>query len=89
MLGYDLEIKLTKLIKGQGLAKLMAKSNLHVLDINLIITLSKEEEEDSQLQVSDMFTSFPWYSNIVYVLQHLNPPPEVPKGKSISLKLKD
>ena len=35
-----------------------------------------------------MFMSSPWYSNIVYVLQHLNPPPEVPKGKARSLKLK-
>eukprot|EP00253_Pinus_taeda_P016584 PITA_16584 len=84
MLEYDLEIKPTKLIKGQGLAKLMAKSNLHALDINLIATLSEEEEEEeeeeeSQLQVSDMFTTSPWYSDIVYVLQHLNPPSEVPK----------
>lgn len=36
MLEYDLEIKPTKLIKGQGLAKLMAQSNLRALDINLI-----------------------------------------------------
>ena len=36
MLEYDLEIKPTKLIKGQGLEKLMAQSNLRALDINLI-----------------------------------------------------
>ena len=29
--------------KAKGLAKLMAKSNFHVLDINLITTLSDEE----------------------------------------------
>ena len=40
MMEYDLEIKPTKLIKGQGLPKLMAESNLHALDINLIATLS-------------------------------------------------
>ena len=45
---------------------------------------SEEEAEDSQVQVSDMFTSSPWYSDIVYVLHHLNPLPEVPKGKSRS-----
>eukprot|EP00253_Pinus_taeda_P003993 PITA_03993 len=39
MLEYDLEIKPTKLIKGQGLAKLMAESNLHALDINLIAAI--------------------------------------------------
>ena len=36
MLEYDLAIKPTKLIKGQGLEKLMAQSNLRALDINLI-----------------------------------------------------
>ena len=46
LLEYDVEIKPTKLIKGQGLAKLMAETNLQVLDINLIATLSKEQEED-------------------------------------------
>lgn len=51
MLEYDLEIKPTNLIKQQGLAKLMVESNFHVLDINLITALSKEEEEDSQVQV--------------------------------------
>jgi len=67
----------------------MAKSNLHALDINLIAAISKEPEEDNPyLQVSDMFMSSPWYSDIVYVLQHLNPPPKVPKGKARSLKLK-
>lgn len=68
MLEYDLEIDLTKLIKGRGLAKLMAEFHFHSLDINLIVSLSEEEAEDSQVQVSDMFTSSPWYSDIVYVL---------------------
>lgn len=87
MLEYDLEINPIMLIKGQGLDKLMGESNLHALDINLIAALS-EEEEDSHLQVYDIFISSPWYSDIVYVLQHLNPPSEVPKGKTRYLKLK-
>jgi hypothetical protein len=33
ILEYDIEIKLTKLIKGQGLAKLMVEYNFHSLDI--------------------------------------------------------
>lgn len=45
LLEYDLEIKPTKLIKGQGLAKLMAESNLHAQDINLITALSNNQEE--------------------------------------------
>lgn len=46
LLEYDVEIKPKKLIKGQGLAKLMAESNLHALDINLIAAMSEEDEEN-------------------------------------------
>lgn len=34
ILEYDIEIKPTKLIKGQGLAKLMTETNFRALDIN-------------------------------------------------------
>ena len=37
---YDLEIKTTKLIKGQGVAKLLAKSNSRALGINHIAKIS-------------------------------------------------
>ena len=47
LLEYDVEIKPTKLVKGQGLEKLMAESNLHALDINLITAMSNENEEGS------------------------------------------
>ena len=49
LLEYDVEIKPTKLVKGQGLAKLMAESNLHALDINLIAAMSDENEEGSSI----------------------------------------
>jgi hypothetical protein len=67
LLEYDLEIKPTKLIKGQGLAKLMAESNLHALDINLVAALSDNQEEVDLIQVSDIFLSSPRYSDIIYV----------------------
>eukprot|EP00253_Pinus_taeda_P019184 PITA_19184 len=88
LLEYDVEIKPTKLIKGQGLAKMMAETNLHVLDINLIVALSDEDEENSALQVSDIFVSSPWYADIVYVLQNLSSPPGMPRNKARTLKLK-
>jgi len=59
LLEYDLKIKLTKLIKGQGLAKFMAKSNLHALDINLVVALSDNQEEVDLIQVSEIFLSSP------------------------------
>jgi len=88
LLEYDVEIKPTKLIKGQGLAKLMAEYNLHALDINLIAAMSKEDEESSLVQVFEMFLISPWYSDIVYVLHHLSPPPLMARNKSRTLKLK-
>ena len=59
LLEYDVEIKPTKLIKGQGLAKLMAELNFHALDINLIAAMSEENEESSSVQVSDIFVLSP------------------------------
>jgi len=88
MLKYDLEIKPTKLIKGEGLEKFMAKSNLHALDINLIAAMSDDEDGGTLIQVSEMFLNSPWYSDRVYVLQHLSPPPGMSKSKGRSLKLK-
>jgi hypothetical protein len=51
MLEYDLEIKPTKLIKGQGLAKLMAQWNCDVLGINFIIDLLENPQEEATPQV--------------------------------------
>eukprot|EP00253_Pinus_taeda_P021306 PITA_21306 len=51
LLEYDVEIKPTKLIKGQGFAKLMAETNLQVLDINLIAAMFDEDDENSSVQV--------------------------------------
>jgi len=88
LLEYDVEIKPTKLVKGQGLAKLMAESNLHALDINLIVVVSDQHEEGTLVQVSKMFTLSPWYSDIIYVLKNLSPPPGMARNKARTLKLK-
>ena len=49
ILEYDLEIRPTKLVKGQGLAKLMAESNFQALDINMVDVLEEIEESDALL----------------------------------------
>ena len=41
ILEYDLEIRPTKLIKGQGLAKLMVESNFQALDMNMVDVLEE------------------------------------------------
>jgi hypothetical protein len=44
LLEYDLEIKPTNLIKGQGLARLMEQTTCELLGINFIVGLSTDLE---------------------------------------------
>ena len=39
ILEFDLTIKTTKLVKGQGLAKILAESNCKVLGINFVLEI--------------------------------------------------
>ena len=87
ILQYDLEIKPTKLIKGQCLAKLMAESNYQDLDINFIAELDNEEEMATP-QISQVFIDSPWYFDVIYVLQNLQAPPELSRTKSRFLRMK-
>ena len=66
----------------------MAESNLHALDINLIATMSNENEGGSSIQVSEMFALSSWYSDIIYVLKNFSPPPGMTRNKARTLKLK-
>jgi hypothetical protein len=87
ILEYDLEIKTTKLVKCQGLEKLMAQSNFDLLGINFIAYFSLDAEPTPQ--VSQKFLSSPWYSDIIYILHNLQAPPELSKNKAIFFKLKE
>eukprot|EP00253_Pinus_taeda_P014804 PITA_14804 len=55
ILEYDIEIKPTKLIKGEGLAKLMFETNFQVLDINQL----DNEPELATPQISETFLQSP------------------------------
>jgi hypothetical protein len=84
---YDIEIKPTKLIKGQGLAKLMTKSKFHALDINFLAPVD-EQEEQATPQVKEVFSTSPWYAHLIFVLHYLQYTPGLTKTKAIFLKLK-
>jgi hypothetical protein len=86
ILEFDLEIKPTKLIKGQGLAKLLTKSNYKALEINLIHEHPESSNRDFQGIVP--LSACSWYKDIVYFLQELRPPDGMEKGKARALKLK-
>ena len=86
LLEYDLDIKPTKLIKGQGLAKLLTDANYESLKINFMSNVSSGS--NSGLQVIKYFSLSPWYSDIVYVLQNLQSPPGLSKNRARAVKLK-
>jgi hypothetical protein len=90
---FDLEVKPTKLVKGQGLARLLAESNFRALGIN-----SAQEEEgwidmneiDDQIienKIEDKFISSDWYKDIVTYLLTLKCPDDLSPSKARTLKL--
>lgn len=84
---FDIEIKPTKLIKGQGLAHLMVDSNCKALNLSLANN-NILQADDKIISYPDLFES-PWYQDIVYFLQNLSCPLEMEKSKKRVLKLKD
>jgi hypothetical protein len=90
---FDLEIKPTKLVKGKGLAKLLAESNLRALDINCL----QGEDEDAHSQepddqsypnkIEEKFMSSDWYKDIVFYLLNLKCPDRLTPAKCRTLKL--
>ena len=88
LLEYDLEIKPTKLVKGQGLAKLMAQSNCEVLGVNFFELCSKTIVQLEERKGHPDFIASSWYKDIIYVLQKLQDPHELSKTKARSVRLK-
>ena len=81
---YDVDIKPTKLVKGQGLAKLLTESNCQVLNLHL---MAEHSEQDMQ-QVYSRYGESDWYKDIVYFLLYLQCPLELNRNECRSLKLK-
>ena len=79
LLEYDLKIKPTKLIKGQGLTKIMAQYNYDALDINLLDDDLSSSTHSEQVKICLDFLASPWYKDIIYVLRHLQAPPGLSK----------
>jgi hypothetical protein len=54
---FDLEVKLTKLVKGQGLVKLLVESNFRVLRINNL------ESHESLLDIEEIDDQYTYDSD--------------------------
>jgi hypothetical protein len=65
---YDLEIKPTKLIKGQGLAKMLRESNEKTLD--MVNQINNEEWHPNLLKLVQV----DWYTDIIFYLKNLTCP---------------
>jgi hypothetical protein len=90
---FDLEVKPTKLVKGQGLAKLLAESNFRALEMNHLQAykeLPDIEEFDVTIpttEIQEKFSSSAWYSDIVSYLLTLQCPSNMTPSKARTLKL--
>jgi hypothetical protein len=91
ILKFDLEIKPTKLIKGQGLAKLLAEANCQALGISFINECSGIQQgwlSERDPQRDPPLARCPWYKDVIYFMQELRPPDGLQRNKSRALKIK-
>jgi hypothetical protein len=73
---FDLEVKPTKLVKGQGLRKLLLESNFGALGINhldleshgYIPDIEELDDQNPAVHIEDMFSSSDWYHDVVSYL---------------------
>ena len=79
---YDVEIKPTKLVKGQGLAKLLEDSNCESLGLHLMTEQSIPEElqagKDKE-KIMDRYVDSVWYADIVRFSLYLQCPKHLDK----------
>jgi len=88
---FDLEIKPTKLIKGQGLSRLLAKSNCKSLGVRFINKCSENQQAkpyDTNAQAYPPLAGCPWYKDVIYFIQYLHPPNGMQRNRARYLKLK-
>ena len=87
-----MEIKPTKLVKGQGLAKLLTESNFQTLGINFLAPLDEVDEETNQIKtrsaIKYKFLYSGWYKDIIHYLCFFSCPPSINRSKYRALKLK-
>jgi hypothetical protein len=79
---YDLEIKPTKLIKGQGLAKMLTEGNEKAL--GMICQNGNPEFSPNILRLEQV----EWYAGIIFYLKNLTCPSHLVGHKKIALRLK-
>ena len=82
MIEFNIELKPTKLVRGQGIAKLLAKENCKYLDVDFLFNvegngLMKEHETAESRRgqsVAENLASCNWYAAIIKFLLELEVP---------------
>ena len=67
LLEYDLEIKHTMLVKGQGLDKLLSHSSIDFIKINFLDTSTGIGIKNNEKEICSNYMASPWYTNIIYI----------------------
>jgi len=96
LIEFNIELKPTKLFRGQGLARLLAEENCKTLDINSmwsILENGQTEEEgavepERRQSVAKNLASCDWYSTIVNFLLKLEIPPGLTQNQVKTIKLR-
>jgi len=96
MIEFNIELEPTKLVRGQGLAKLLAEENCRSLDIDFLCTIAEngqvEEEETTETKrkqsVAENLASCNWYAEIINFLPKLEIPSEFTQSQARTLKLR-
>lgn len=76
---YDMDIQTTKLVRGFGLDKLMAKRNMQTIEVNKL--------EEERVGVFERLMSSEWYKDAIFYLIHLYFHEHLSKNQKRDLKL--
>ena len=86
-----MDIKPTKLVRGQGLEKLLADSNCQALGLHLMAEQPIQEELQAEQEKENIMVQYvesTWYADIVNFLLYLQSPEHLDRKEIRSLKLK-
>jgi hypothetical protein len=90
---FDLEVKPTKLVKGQGMMRLLAESNFRVCKINnleshdSLLDIEEIDDQATMIHIEDKFSCSTCYCDIVTYLLTLQFPNNMTPSKERTLKL--
>jgi len=96
LIEFNIELKPTKLVRGQGIARLLAEKNCKSLDINLMNTDSEDSqterkattELEKKQSLAEDLASCDWYSAIAKFLLKLEIPPGLSTSQARTIKLR-